>query len=125
MRAVFGLARHYASGKAQRVESLAAEQGIPANFLTQILIELKSQQIVKSVRGKMGGYLLAKAPSEITVGDVLRCIHGTLLDTPAMNDPQCAPELRGVWQELGKVMNDTVNRITFQKLTESGSEYSI
>ena len=125
MRAVFGLARHYASGKAQRVESLAAEQGIPANYLTQILIELKSQQIVKSVRGKVGGYLLAKPPGEITVGDVLRCIHGALLDTPAMNDPQCAPELRGAWQQLSAVMNKTADGINFQKLTEEASEYSI
>lgn len=125
MRAVFGLARHHASGKAQRVESLAAEQGIPANYLTQILIELKSQQIVKSVRGKVGGYLLAKPPADITVGDVLRCIHGALLDTPAMNDPQCPPELRGVWQQLSTVFNDAANSINFQKLTEDASEYSI
>jgi Rrf2 family transcriptional regulator, cysteine metabolism repressor len=125
MRAVFGLARHYASGKAQRVELLAAEQGIPANYLTQILIELKSQQIVKSVRGKVGGYLLAKPPGEITVGDVLRCIHGALLDTPAMNDPQCPPELRGVWQQLSTVFNDTANSMNFQKLTEQATEYSI
>lgn len=125
MRAVFGLARHHASGRAQRVETLATEQGIPANYLIQILIELKSQQIVKSVRGKEGGYLLAKAPVEITVGDVLRCIHGVLLDSPALNDPQCAPELRGVWQQLGTVLNDTANSINFQMLTEQASEYSI
>jgi Rrf2 family transcriptional regulator, cysteine metabolism repressor len=125
MRAVFGLARHYASGRALRVELLAAEQGIPANYLTQILIELKSQQIVKSVRGKVGGYLLAKPPGEITVGDVLRCIHGALLDTPAMNDPQCPPELRGVWQQLSTVFNDTANSMNFQKLTEQATEYSI
>jgi len=125
MRAVFGLARHYASGRALRVELLAAEQGIPANYLTQILIELKSQQIVKSVRGKVGGYLLAKPPGEITVGDVLRCIHGVLLDTPAMNDPQCPPELRGVWQQLSTVFNDTANSMNFQKITEQATEYSI
>ena len=50
-----GLARHYPGGLARRVEELAAEQGVPANYLIQILIELKSKQIVKSQRGKEGG----------------------------------------------------------------------
>jgi Rrf2 family protein len=125
MRAVFGLARHYSTGRALAVEILATEQGIPANYLTQILIELKSQQIVKSVRGKVGGYLLAKPPAEITVGDVLRCIHGALLDTPAMNDPQCAPELRGVWKHLSAVFTEAADSVNFQALTEDASEYSI
>ena len=61
-RAVLGLAKQYPSGKAVRVEDLAKDQQIPQNYLVQILIELKSKQIVKSVRGKEGGYLLDKAP---------------------------------------------------------------
>jgi len=125
MRAVFGLARHYSTGRALSVDILAAEQGIPANYLTQILIELKSQQIVKSVRGKVGGYLLAKPPANITVGDVLRCIHGALLDPPAMNDPQCAPELRGVWKHLSSVFTKAADSVNFQALTQDASEYSI
>src|SRR5213083_1578466 len=58
-RAVLLLARHYQGGEAQKAEELAREHSIPPNYLVQILIELKAQQIVKSVRGKEGGYLLA------------------------------------------------------------------
>lgn len=93
-RAVLGLARRHQSGESLRVEDLAAEQGIPHNYLAQILIELKSQRIVKSVRGKEGGYLLARPPAEITMADVLRSIHGQVFDSPALADPQCPPELR-------------------------------
>ncbi len=50
-RAVLGLARQYASSAAVRAEDLAQEQGIPVNYLVQILIELKSAQIVRSLRG--------------------------------------------------------------------------
>src|SRR5439155_26126468 len=81
-RAVLGLARHYPTGAALRVEDLAGEQGVPASYLVQILIELKAQGIARSVRGKQGGYLLARAPAEITLGDVLRAVHGQVFDTP-------------------------------------------
>jgi Rrf2 family cysteine metabolism transcriptional repressor len=67
---------------------------VPPNYLVQILIELKSQNIARSVRGKQGGYLLARAPSEITMGGVLRCVHGQVFDTPALSDANCPPKLR-------------------------------
>ena len=85
-RAVLGLARHYPTGEALRVEDLAAEQAIPPNYLTQILIELKAQNIVRSLRGKEGGYLLGRAPAEISLGDVLCAVHGKVFDTPALSD---------------------------------------
>ena len=75
-RAVLGLARHYPTGEVLRIEQLATGQNIPPNYLVQILIELKAQGIAKSVRGKEGGYLLARAPAEISLGDVLRAVHG-------------------------------------------------
>ena len=53
-RAVIGLARRFPTGRAVKVEELAAENGVPPNYLVQILIELKARHIVKSVRGKLG-----------------------------------------------------------------------
>ena len=84
----------------------------------QILIELKSQQIVKSVRGKEGGYLLARPPAEITFGDVLRCVDGQVFDTPALGNSKCPPELRAAWQRLQKCANDTADALTFQQLLD-------
>ena len=121
-RAVLGLARHFASGDSLRAEQLAAEQGIPPNYLVQILIELKSQRIVRSLRGKEGGYLLARPPAEITMGDVLRSIHGQVFDSPALSDPQCPPELRAAWKRLQKSVDDTAGAITFQKLLDQGAD---
>lgn len=121
-RAVLGLARHFSSGSALRVEQLAAEQGIPGNYLVQILIELKAQGIARSLRGKEGGYLLAKLPAEISLGDVLRAVHGTVFDTPALSDPECPPELRRAWLRLQQTLETAANSITFQKLLEESSE---
>ncbi len=121
-RAVLGLARHFPNKTALRVEDLASGQGVPANYLVQILIELKAQGIARSVRGKEGGYLLARSPAEITLGDVLRAIHGQVFDTPALGDQNCAPELRRAWQRLKAAVNEAADQITFQQLLDEGAE---
>lgn len=128
-RAVLGLARRHSAGRSLRAEDLAEEQGIPPNYLVQILIELKSQGFVKSLRGKEGGYLLARPPAEITMADVIRCVHGKVFDSPALSDPQCPPELRAAWMKLQKNVDETAADITFQKLldqsTDKGKMYYI
>jgi Rrf2 family protein len=121
-RAVLELARHFPTGSAMRVEDLASKQGIPANYLIQILIELKAQGIVKSVRGKEGGYLLARLPSKISLGDVLRAVHGEVFDTPALSDTNCPPELRHAWQNVKNAVDAAADRISFQQLVEEGAE---
>ena len=121
-RAVLWLARHYPDVAARTVDELASAQGIPPNYLVQILIELKSAQIVQSQRGKEGGYRLARPPAKITFGDVLRCVHGEILDSPGRTDPQSPPELREAWGRLRNTVNNTVDSITFQDLLDQGSE---
>ena len=94
---------------------------IPANYLVQILIELKAQGIARSVRGKEGGYLLARPPAEITLADVLRAVHGSVFDTPALTDSLCPPELRRAWQGLQQALEAAAGEITFQRLLEEGA----
>ena len=120
-RAVLGLAQHWPDGGARRVEELAAEQGVPSNYLVQILIELKANRIVRSQRGKEGGYLLARSPADISLGDLLRSVHGQVFDSPAINDPQCPSELRAAWKKLQKALENTADNITFQQLLDESA----
>ena len=120
-RAVIGLAKHFHTREALKIEDLAAENSIPANYLVQILIELKARALVKSVRGKEGGYLLARPPGEITLGDVVRAVHGQVFDSPALEDTQCPPELRAAWTKIQKAVNDAADAITFQQLLDDGA----
>ena len=120
-RAVLGLARHYPETAALRMETVAEEQGVPPKFLPQILLELKARGIVRSVRGKEGGYLLARAPAEITLGDVLRAVEGPLLEAPATDLSGGPPELKRAWQQLQQALEQTSDSITFQKLLEESS----
>lgn len=121
-RAVLALARHYPTGRACKAEELAAAYDIPPNYLVQILIELKARHLVRSVRGKDGGYLLARPPAEITLGDVLRSIHGQVFDTPALADGGCPPELRSAWENLRQTLNATADAIHFQQLLDAGAD---
>lgn len=120
-RAVLELARSYESGQARRVEDLAKTAGVSANYLVQILIELKSRGIVKSVRGKEGGYLLDRKPAAVTLGDVLRCVHGEVFDTPAIGDENCPEEMRKAWKHLQSEATKVADSINFQKLVEDGA----
>jgi len=104
------------------MEDVAVEQGVPPKYLPQILIELKARGIVRSVRGKEGGYLLARPPAEITLGDVLRAAQGPLLDTPALSDSHCPPELRRAWLKLQRSLEEAAEAITFQQLLEDGTD---
>jgi Rrf2 family cysteine metabolism transcriptional repressor len=121
-RAVLGLARRYHQGSAIRVEDLASEYSIPANYLVQILIELKSQQIVKSKRGKVGGYMLARHPAEITLGDILRSVQGQVFEMPTLQDTRSPPEIRDAWGKILVAAERTANSITIQSLVEENGD---
>ena len=121
-RAVLGLARHYPSKAALRVEDLAAGMNAPPKYLVLILSELQGQGIVRGIRGKGGGYLLARPPGEITLGDVMRAVDGSIFDAPALNDAGCPPELRRAWHKLQQAMVETADAATFQQLLEESGE---
>jgi Rrf2 family protein len=119
-RAVLFLARRYGRLHPVRTEEIAQENSIPLNYLVQILIELKSARIVRSLRGKEGGYLLARPPAEVTLGDVVRAVQAEVLDPPAVRDMSCPPELREAWKKVAAVLENEVNRINFAQLVEMG-----
>ena len=118
-RAVLELAKQPVNGQACKVEELALASGTSANFLVQILIDLKSAQIVASARGKQGGYRLAKIPEEITLGDVWRAVDGQVLDTPALEDKNCPEVLQDAWAQIRDSVNRESDEINFAQLLEA------
>jgi Rrf2 family protein len=121
-RAVLGLVRRAHHGVPVPVDTLATENGIPPGYLVQILIELKAHRIVRSQRGKEGGYELARPATEITLGDIVRCVHGEGFDTPAIHDPRCPPELQKAWRKVQESINAALDTVNFQKLADETSD---
>src|SRR5215831_7044184 len=93
-RAVEALALHHPNSRPLRIEEISEREGIPANYLVQIMIEVKSNGLLQSRRGKAGGYVLARQPKEITVGDVLRAVEGDVMEVPLLTESRCPEEIK-------------------------------
>lgn len=102
IRALLHLADRYGKGPVQLAE-IAAAQNIPAKFLTVILSEMARAGMVETQRGKDGGYWLARRPSEISYGDVIRLTRGSLALVPCASRLAYEPCKNCVTQEQCRI----------------------
>lgn len=77
IRALLHLADRFGEGPVQLSE-IAAQQNIPPKFLTVMLSQMRRAGLVESLRGREGGYWLAKPPGEISYGEIVRLTRGSL-----------------------------------------------
>jgi Rrf2 family protein len=84
LHALIVLAEHTGEEPLQ-IANIAEEARVPRKFLEQILVDLKKRGIVKSTRGRSGGYLIGKAPRDISFADVIRTIDGPLALAPCVS----------------------------------------
>jgi Rrf2 family protein len=90
LKALIALAEHGPEAPV-RIADLAREQQIPPKFLELILLELKNQGILRSRKGKGGGYLLARDPGAIYLGQVVRMFDGPLAPVPCASQTAYVP----------------------------------
>ncbi|MEE1314159.1 MAG: Rrf2 family transcriptional regulator [Faecalimonas sp.] len=126
LRALIDLAQ-YSEIEPVSISSIATRQAISERYLEQLMTLLKKAGLVKSIRGAGGGYVLAKDSSEISVGDVLRALEGSLepVDCAAFKeeDSCAAADLcvtKYVWQRINESINRTVDEISLKQLVEEG-----
>ncbi len=81
-KAVLELAIRYNADKPIQINTLCEAQGVPKKFLVQLLLHLKSANIVNSSRGVAGGYYLTRPPSRISLADIFRAIDDTIIGSP-------------------------------------------
>jgi Rrf2 family protein len=102
-------------GALVKTEDLANAQGIPAQFLVDILSDLRTDRLVRSHRGRDGGYQLGRPATEISIADVLRCIDGPLAsvrDIGLGDLPYSGPTaaLTDVWRALRASMRSVLEQ---------------
>ena len=100
-----------------KTDDLAHAQGIPPQFLVDILSDLRTDRLVRSHRGRDGGYELARPGSEISIADVLRSIDGPLAsvrDVGLGDLPYSGPTaaLTDVWRALRASMRSVLEETT-------------
>lgn len=121
MKTLADLALHHGNGVC-RIADIAQRQAIPAKFLEQILLGLKSGGIVASKRGIKGGYYLNVSPTDLTVADIMRLTGGHLSppDTGLPPEQRDSGEtaLHEVWKELGEHMTSKLESVTLQSICD-------
>jgi len=124
LRAVFELALRD-PGQPVKIHEIAAAQNIPPRFLEVILNQLRHAGFVDSRRGNEGGYILARAPEELTVGEVIRYIQGPISITA--NDDKRANKGESfygdyafdqLWTNANRAICQVCNNTTFAELIE-------
>lgn len=124
LRALIDLAVH-SETEAVSIQSIAGRQNISVSYLEQLIAKLKKAGIVISVRGAGGGYRLARPSEEISVGDVLRALEGSLQAVTCPGDEAkegCTSAdscvTRYVWQRINNSINQAVDTIMLSQLVE-------
>jgi Rrf2 family protein len=121
LKTILDLALNYANGVVT-IGDLAQRAHIPAKFLEQVLLDLKRGGFVESKRGKFGGYFLAKIPSQIKLGEVIRFINGPIEPIACIekNYSDCHDiykcVFRSIWQEVTRATSNIIDNITFEDL---------
>ncbi len=124
LRAIFELSKHEGQ-KPLKAGQMAETQGIPARFLEVILNELKQGGFIVSRRGAEGGYLLARPPGSITMGEIIQFIDGSFGPLKATEDETASGSrgtadavLEPVWNQAVRAASAILDRTTFASLVE-------
>jgi Rrf2 family protein len=104
-------------------ERIAQAQGIPLKFLENILIDLRHAGIVHAQRGAEGGYRLARDPSDVTLGEVIRAVEGPLASVrgeppEAVSYEGAAENLQTIWIAVRASLRSVLDDITLSEVVE-------
>ncbi len=124
-RAWYGLMAMVELGLRERqgrvqVREISESQGIPEEYLEQLMLSLKRAGLVRSQRGVRGGYILARPASQITVREILEALEGPVLDIEPM-EPNLRERVKNsgvsvVWERLAETMENVLQNITLAQV---------
>lgn len=126
IRAILELADNYNKGPLQ-LKNIAKCQDISMKYLEQIMTILKSGELIRSIRGPRGGYILAKAPNLIKLSDVFNCLEGPVTTVECVEDENyCARSIdcmaRQLWIQVHKAIRNVLQSVTLKDLVDQAKE---
>jgi Rrf2 family cysteine metabolism transcriptional repressor len=121
-RMMFELALNYGNGT-MLLKEIGRKQGISEKYLSNLILHLKASGLVYSARGAHGGYMLAKAPSEITIKEIVDTLEGNQSIVECIKNESICDRLnrcptRNVWEKLQEKFYKFLESITLQNLVE-------
>ena len=122
-RVLAQLARTFGQDKMVHIDTLAEAESIPANYLVQILTELRSAGLIVSKRGKQGGYALALAPERIRLDEIVKAVEKELFETNFQDEGHSGGRVISIWSEIGEEFEKKVSSYTLaQFIVQDSSE---
>ena len=124
-RALLSLALHADTSGPTSVRDIAERTGLPQPYLEQILLALKGAGLVRSKRGVGGGYVLARTPKEITLGQIVSAVDGPIVagdfgrpheNGACQHEGQCI--LLAMWDEVGEYMRSHLDSFTLEDMLQ-------
>ncbi len=115
------LAKHMGDGPIS-LKTIATDNNLSEHYLEQLIAPLRNASLVKSVRGAYGGYMLAKDPTEITAGDIIRVLEGPITPVEGIEDEE--PAKQALWMRIRDAVKDVLDTTTLDDLQKHGDDDS-
>ncbi|HYP29784.1 MAG TPA: Rrf2 family transcriptional regulator [Blastocatellia bacterium] len=123
VRAMLDIAQH-SNGAPVPLAAISKREGISLQFLEQLFQQLRKGNVVKSIRGPHGGYVLAREASEITIGDIVRLVEPPLYTSSCFGRDESVEQCRiaesciggAIWAQLAEHINNFLDSITVADL---------
>jgi Rrf2 family cysteine metabolism transcriptional repressor len=121
LRAMMDLAAYQINGKPVFLSDIARRQNISEKYLEQIFSTLRTAGLVTTVRGRKGGFLLARPSSEITANAIVTALEGPCTLVDCVSEPKTCDKseicaTRDIWSLLGSKMNEVLSGFTLEQL---------
>jgi len=120
MKIMVDLAQHFDAPSRQRM-SIANEQGVPLDFMDHILAKLRRYGLIESIRGRSGGYRLARSAAEISAYEILTAVEGALEPVQCLNSVEVCHNCdvcnsKFAWETVFSSVRDVLQGQTLDKL---------
>ena len=126
VRAIIELAQNNNSEPLQ-LKVIAQRQEISVKYLEQLMAVLRSAGFVRSIRGSKGGYVLAMAPNQIKMNEVLHRLEGIVATVECVENENCCSRSAGcaaryLWAQVEKAIENVLQSMTLQDLVDKANE---
>lgn len=124
-RAMVQLAQHYDGQTLTRLDDIAQREAVSANFLVQILNDLKRSDLIISKRGKTGGYLLACDPREINMLQITKAVEPGILSPNVSHDGESGRVIYQAWEQIHEALVKEMSSITLDTISTQSPMFYI
>jgi len=121
-RALAQLAKCADARQLTRLDDLAQREDVSANFLVQIMNDLRRAGLIESRRGMSGGYLLAGKPENITLRQIVEAVDPVLLQASVTAGGDSGTAVLKAWRQVGAKVVAALDEVTLAQMTEHSAE---